>query len=228
MFSQGWKECNDCGHHMPLNMGQCELCMSVDLKKDISKRKNDSMLYLHMMHKNKAMGNTPSDFLPTHIENAGFDLKSPRTKNLLSLNGKNIDAGEVPEKAVNEIYNCANINMTSSCGEGAGLSLLESASCGVPSIAPKNSAIPEMLGNTGYQIPNKAVFNMNHDSAHMRPIVDEWKMVKGLEKAYNAWKTEGRGKKINKKLIKRIEKTFSWRDKREKLHSLFKKALSTL
>ncbi|HNW88087.1 MAG TPA: hypothetical protein PKN48_00360 [Bacteroidales bacterium] len=107
-----------------------------------------------------------------------------------------------------------------------GLSLIESMAAGTPSIAPKNSAIPEMLGETGHLIPNSALLNQAMDSGHMRPIVDVWEMVQALEIEYQKWKTLGVEKTIDQTCIDRVNRHFLWADKVRFLKDIFHQQLN--
>lgn len=224
MFSYGYNECQSCGHWQPLNMSRCELCMEKEMMA-LGSDKPDTRLYLHTNQRARIMGYFPTDHLLSHLENAGVALDSEEQR--VSVNGHDLNKNEVPSSVINEIYNCADLNMTTTVGEGCGLSLLESAAVGVETIAPKNSAIPEMLGDTGHIIPNKAVVNMRQDNGYMRPIVDEKAYVMKLDEIYKKWKTGGKKKRFDQKLIDRIHENFLWDDKRdflmEKLISLVPK-----
>lgn len=222
MFAKGYKKCNSCKHEMPNNVPMCELCHSSKLINK-GKPKNDVHLYMHTMPYNWSMGTYPAEHLGVGVINAGFSLEEDYGR-LVSINNANIPKGEVPEKILNQIYNCADYNLTTTVGEGAGLSLLESAAVGVPSIAPKNSAIPEMLSNTGYMVKNSAVVTMKQDNGQVRPVVDLKEYRKTLDKVYNKWKREGKKKVFDPNLVIRINDKFTWEDKREKLNAI----LSTL
>lgn len=106
-----------------------------------------------------------------------------------------------------------------------GLSLLESAATGTPSLAPRNSAIPEMLNGTGTLVSNNGVYSHPMDNAHIRPIVNVEEMMLRLEDYYNKWKAEGKEKTIDQACINNINANFLWPDKREILHKIFKEIL---
>ncbi len=106
-----------------------------------------------------------------------------------------------------------------------GLSLLESAATGMKSIAPNNSAIPEMLGDEQYLIPNVAHVNIAMDNAHVRPVVDVRKMVEALEAEYQIWKKHGKKRIVYDNLITRIKNQFSWDDKRQFIEDAIKEVL---
>jgi len=226
IFAKGYKQCK-CGNVMPLNKKRCDLnmCPPSDIIKTVDNPKNDVVLYLHMMSQEMSMGPGRANLLQNHALNAGFSDKDI-ISGMLSINALNIYKDEIPQSEVNKIYNAANINITSTLGEGCGLSLLEAAVCGTPSIAPKNSAIPEMLRNTGHLISNAGVINQAMDNAHLRPVVDVWKMVKALEIEYKRWKDTAKGEKeIRPECITNVQKNFRWDDKQELLHLEIKKLL---
>lgn len=54
-----------------------------------------------------------------------------------------------PQQDLNALYNAADVFVTTSRGEGFGLTIAESLACGVPVIAQNVSAIPEVVGPGG-------------------------------------------------------------------------------
>jgi|AntRauTorckE6833_2_1112554.scaffolds.fasta_scaffold00209_34 glycosyltransferase involved in cell wall biosynthesis len=222
MFSHGYNECQDCGHWQPKNLNICELCQSEDML-ELGQEKKDVKLYLHTNAQSGVMGLSASDHFLTHMENAGCDLSDPDSN--VDLNAHDLESGEVGFDVMNALYNCADLNLSTTIGEGCGLSLLESASVGVESIAPKNSAIPEMLGEFGQLIPNVGVVNMRNDNGSMRPIVDEKEYVLAIERVYKKWQSNGKKQLFNPDAAKRIKKEFHWDEKREFLKETLKSLL---
>lgn len=222
LFSKGYKECK-CGNLYPRNKTHCDLnmCGPEDVIKEEKRQLNDVCLYLHMMDSEPSMGPGRTNTLQSHILNAGF-TDSDVTNKLISVNGANIYADEVPNSMINMIYNAANINLTTTLGEGCGLSLIESMATGTPSIAPRNSAIPEMLGDTGHLIDNVAFTSQAMDSGHMRPVVNIRKMMEALEIEYQKWKQAGVEKTQDAACIERVNTLFLWPDKVEFLKKLFR------
>jgi len=53
-------------------------------------------------------------------------------------------------KELVELYNSADIYLTTTLGEGFGVPMLESMACGTPVVGPRNSTIPELVGDHGY------------------------------------------------------------------------------
>lgn len=52
----------------------------------------------------------------------------------------------LPENAMNLLYNCADMFVTTHLGEGWGLSVTEAMAAGTPVVAPDNTSMPEIVG----------------------------------------------------------------------------------
>jgi len=77
----------------------------------------------------------------------------------------------IPICELNKLYNAADAFLTTTLGEGWGLTITEAMAAGVPVIAPDNSSIPEILGNDhdrGYVYPCKELTWV--DNAGYRPV----------------------------------------------------------
>lgn len=225
MFAKGYKVCK-CGQHMPLDRRSCDLnmCPPEDIIETKIHNRKDVFLYLHMMPQEASMGPGRANLLQNHLINAGFNDADANT--ILGMNAANIYNHEVSEEQLNQIYNAANINISSTLGEGFGLSLIESAATGTPSIAPRNSAIPEVLNGTGRLIPNLGLMNQALDNAHLRPLVDIWKMTQILEEEYFKWKENGSGITIDQTCIDNVNNNFLWQDKRDLLHKIIEDTIN--
>ena len=225
LFAKGYKKCK-CGNVYPYHKKFCDLnmCGPEDIVEKKKRYRADAHLYLHMMSAEPSMGPGRTNVLQNHILNAGFtdeDLAS----GLIGINAAPIYTGVITNEMVNQMYNAANINISTTLGEGCGLSLIESMATGTPSIAPKNSAVPEMLGDTGHLINNVGLMSQAMDSGHLRPIVDIWEIVEALEVEYQKWKKAGVEKTINKACVDRAKKEFLWDDKVQFLKDKFTEVL---
>ncbi len=230
MFAKGYKYCTKCNHYYPINLPRCDLNMcDAKYSQVFDEPKSDVFLYLHMMPIEKMMGASRTCSLWSHMYNNGF-VDEDYGK-LIAVNNKSIyEKNSVSEKDLNDIYNMANVNVSTSIGEGAGLSLLESAATGTPSIAPLNSAIPEQLNNTGILVENNAVYGHPYDNGFIRPHVDPWKFKLALDQVYSEWKKiknqTGLVKHINIDCILNIYNNFLWEDKRNYLEKIFYSVLA--
>jgi len=63
------------------------------------------------------------------------------------------DTQRVTLEELNMIYNCADIGINTSTGEGWGLCSTEGAACGVPQIVPDHSACTELFQDVGILVP---------------------------------------------------------------------------
>jgi glycosyltransferase involved in cell wall biosynthesis len=215
LFIKGYKKCR-CGNVYITTKTNCDLngCGEEDV---LSKHPGhtDVIIYFHAAMSEKVMGPGPASTLGAAAINAGFvDSDIPKHVALFSGN-----AYEKPysDNQMATLYNVADVNISTSLGEGVGLSLIEAAACGTTSIAPKHSSIPEMLGDTGHIIPNIAHMSLPLDNNHVRPIVNVELMIEALEIEYNKWVANNHKKVVNQNAVARVNELFLWDDKRERL-----------
>ena len=227
LFIKGYKIC-DCGNWYLKSKLICDLngCDSSHVTRIVS-GKNNVLLYLHMVPNEVGMGPGDANSLQAHAYNAGFrDEDLSGGYKCLQINAADIYRNPLSEKELNKVYNIASVNISSTIGEGAGLSLLEAAATGTISIAPNNSAIPEMLGNTGHLIKNIAHFNMALDNGHVRPLIDVRRVIKALDLEYHKWLNNNKLPLKDQACIDRVNKLFLWQDKRDFIENLFEKLLA--
>jgi glycosyltransferase involved in cell wall biosynthesis len=212
LFAKGYKECK-CGGVYLASRPACDLngCGPEDIIAQHTGH-DDVMMYVHANTQERMMGPGRANLLHAHMINAGFENKD--VNRIISAFSGNVYANPLPESEMNMLYNIASVNVSTTFGEGVGLSLVESAAAGTTSIAPRNSAIPEMLGDTGHLIPNVAHVNIAFDNAHVRPVVATKPFITALEAEYQKWIANGRKKIVNEAAVDRVHKLFLWDDKR--------------
>ncbi len=226
LFSKGYHKCK-CGNWYLKERRACDLngCGPKDIIETVQGRR-DTLLYLHMLPQEQGMGPGHSNSLQAHAYNAGYrneDLSGP--KQTLQINAQDLYRDPLPEEKLNNVYNASCINISTTVGEGFGFSLAESAASGTLSIAPNHSAIPEVLGDTGYLCKNIGHYNMAMDNGHVRPIVDVRDILEALELEYKKWLSNGREPVKSKYAIERVKKVFNWDDKRKFIEDVFAKVL---
>jgi len=208
LFTKGYKVCS-CGNIYLASEDRCDLndCGPEDI---ISQHNghDDAFLYVHANAVERMMGPGKANTLQAHLLNAGF--KSEDINKTVTAFGGNLYETPLPESQINMLYNMADVNISTTLGEGVGLSLIESAATGTTSIAPKHSAIPEMLGDTGYIIPNIVHINIAMDNGHLRPVMAMKPYLDALETEYQKWVTNGRKKVVNTAAIERAKTLFNW------------------
>lgn len=94
----------------------------------------------------------------------------------------------VPLETLNEMYNAADAVITTTLGEGWGLSVTEGMAVKKPVIAPDHTSLTEMLGKTdgggaerGFLVKNGGYFVQSNDNSRVRPFVDVDDMVDKME-----------------------------------------------
>ena len=223
LLRYGYKKCK-CGNYYMLDEEYCPLnnCSSEDVI-DTVLPKTDVGLYMHMSTQNRAMGPLKSNLLQSHALNAGWKDDSSQTGSLFLLApNKNLAKEPFSEEDLNKIYNAANVNLTSTIGEGFGLNLVEASACGTTTIAPRNSAIPEILQDTGHLVNNCGFFTQGMDNGHVRPIVSIPRVVDALEIEYQKWLDNDKIKVINEAAIENVKTRFRWEDKTDQLMRAFR------
>ena len=92
-------------------------------------------------------------------DTAGWDL--PQLANYYGISQRLIIPDEhavtpskgLPESAMPYVYSAFDVQLTTSLGEGWGLSQMEGAACGVPQIVPQYAALGEWMAGAAYMIP---------------------------------------------------------------------------
>lgn len=91
-------------------------------------------------------------------------------------------------KIINEIYNAADAVITTTLGEGWGLSITEAMATKKPIIAPDHTSISEILGRTaagnaerGLLVKTMGEFVQQNDNSRARPITDPYDMADKME-----------------------------------------------
>lgn len=215
LFSKGYKVCK-CGNTYLASRTKCDLngCPPSDVIEEHAGH-DDVFMYMHCNTQERMMGPGRANTLQAHMLNAGFE--NTDINKIITAFAGNVYANPVSDEEMNMLYNVADVNISTTLGEGVGLSLVESAAAGTTSIAPKNSAIPEMLGDSGHIIPNTCHVNIAMDNGHLRPLVNTKLFVEALETEYQKWLTNGKKKIVNQTALDRVNTLFQWDDKREKL-----------
>jgi glycosyltransferase involved in cell wall biosynthesis len=103
--------------------------------KEFKKKVPNSIMYVHSQPLDQGGD------LKRAVESAGLSLK---TDVVLPVNF-NL-ANPLNTKQVNSIYNMGDIFLTTHLGEGWGLTVTEAMACNVPVVAPRNTCMPEQLG----------------------------------------------------------------------------------
>ena len=91
-----------------------------------------------------------------------------------------------PIEFLNQIYNASDAYLTTTHGEGWGLSITEAMSVKLPVVAPENTSVPEILGeDRGWKVPSGATAThwviKENDNERMRPLMDVEEAAKTIK-----------------------------------------------
>jgi glycosyltransferase involved in cell wall biosynthesis len=216
LFSNGYKLC-ECGNAYPKHLDYCDAnrCDHTKVVKE-TEGHEDVVLYLHMRPYEKVNGPGAGNTLQALLQQAGFSDKDIRSGKVM-VQERDIYAQPYTVEQMNQVYNAADINISTAIGEGVGLSLIESAGSGTTSIAPRNSAIIEMLDGHGVLVDNvpNGMYTQPLDNSFKRPNVDTLKFAQAIEEQYQLWVANNRKKIVNQAAMDAVKTKFDWADKRD-------------
>ena len=104
--------------------------------------------------------------------------------------------GQVPQEHLVNWYGALDLYSSASLGEGFGLTILEAAACGIPTVVTDCSAMSE-VGAAGWRVGGEDFWNPTHKACWVKPSIRE--LAKVYETAYQ------RGKEYTAKKAKARE-----------------------
>jgi len=185
------------------NQPRKDIPRSVAAFKEFKKDYPNSVLYLHMAVVD--FGWNMAEVCNQFDLVVGEDVLFPNPETFTTQSG-------FPIHVVNELYNCADVCISTTLGEGVGLSLLEAMASKTPFIGPNNTALSELLDEgRGYLAEcfnNKSMFVvLSHDNDVVRPLTDVYSMVKQLKKVYD---NPDKAKITAERAYKWVKDNLSW------------------
>lgn len=161
---------------------------------------NKSVLYLHT-----APRDTTIDLFVA-VKDAGLTLRD-----VIFPNPKQYSAAKpYPENILNYFYNSGHAFITTTLGEGWGLTHLEAASAGLPVVCPFNTCFPEQLanGNRGYLYECKEKVWI--DNSGYRPIGLINDIVDQMEQCFNDVKSNTKSLSTKQELMNDYLASIQW------------------
>jgi len=151
------------------NQGRKDVSRSLMIQKQlINMGVKDTFLYMHMQETD--FGGSISQMARAIGLDPNSDYTVPDPRQFGAHSG-------FPIEFLNAIYNASDAYLTTTHGEGWGLSITEAMATKLPVIAPNNTSIPEILGeDRGWKInsghtPSHWIIKDN-DNERMRPLMD--------------------------------------------------------
>tara|TARA_Y100000310_G_scaffold241139_1_gene245057 strand:- start:12280 stop:13560 length:1281 start_codon:yes stop_codon:yes gene_type:complete len=146
------------------------------------KRHPNSKLYLHMLPRDAGGGGYPVDLIPP-IEEMGLEPN----KDVFFPNNYDPSAG-YPVAILNQLYNCADLYMSTHLGEGFGLTQFEAMAAGVPVLVPDNTVTPELVDGRGYVYPCRGITYVDGSGFRKQGLTED--IDEKLEEAYLDWEAD--------------------------------------
>jgi len=144
----------------------------------------DAVLYMHM--KMRDIGGS----IPDSAQIIGMRLVNPGAEIIFTGPQFNEQQG-VPREALNLVYNAADVMISTSTGEGWGLTTTDAMAAGVPLVVPRNTSFVEIIGeneqrgylaDSGGDIDHLAIPYGISDNP--RALVHSESMLDKLERVY--------------------------------------------
>lgn len=161
---------------------------------EFRKEVKDSILYLHMAKQDQGWN------LPEVCKVHGFNMK----EDILFPENFGPNQG-YPREIVNMIYNASDCIISTTLGEGWGLSWSEAMATKTPIIMPANTALVEAISeDRGYLVKSGTNSSLHtvlpHDNEVIRPLVDVEDMAKTMLHVYNNYD----------EALEKAEKAYKW------------------
>lgn len=116
-----------------------------------------------------------------------------------------------PVDVLNLLMNCGDMYLSTTLGEGWGLTITEAMAAGVPVVVPNNTSIPELVGKDGergYVYPCKEQIYVDNSGYRYQGRMED--IVDAMMRCYTDWKEN---KERRKEIIGRATEfthTYSW------------------
>lgn len=157
-------------------------------------------------------------------KDAGWDLRRVAAfhgvADRLLLTGSNDMSGLQSTRHLNLIYNSLDVQMSTTLGEGWGLTTMEGMACGIPQIVPQSSALAEWA-RPAVKIPCSRVL-MHPEVNTTGALVDHEPFVAALKSLHQSKALRDRLAAEGLAMVR--EKQFQWSDVAEKFSTLLRPA----
>lgn len=159
------------------NQGRKDISRSLMIMKELRNRGVDNaFLYMHMQETD--FGGSVTQMATSMGLQLEKDYTIPNPQQFGAHSG-------FPIEFLNMIYNASDAYLTTTHGEGWGLSITEAMATKLPVVAPDNTSLPEILGDDrGWRVPSGHTPShwiiKENDNERMRPLMDVEKAADAL------------------------------------------------
>lgn len=193
------------------NSGRKDYAATIKAVAPLLERHRDMAMYLHASGDPKM----PGVNIPTLLSR--YDLEDGQ----VAETGLSISFHNWSQDRLVALYNAADIFVSTSRGEGFGLTIAESLACGVPVIAQNVSAIPEVVGPGGVLIEPDRKITVPAGQDLWLADIDAF--TEAVDRLYTneVWRTE-----LGLAGRKHVTESFSWDTAVERFHDFIEAATS--
>jgi len=203
------------------NQGRKDISRSLMILKELRNRGLDKpFLYMHMQETD--FGGSVMQMARSIGLDPSKDFALPDPKQFGAHSG-------FPIEFLNGIYNASDAYLTTTHGEGWGLSITEAMAVKLPVIAPDNTSVPEILGDDrGWRIPSGHTPShwiiKENDNERMRPLMSVEDAASAIEYIMN---NPDEAARRAENAYQWIQKT-TWADVCKQWKNLFEEAKASL
>ena len=124
----------------------------------------------------------------------------------------------VTRPVLGEMFNAVDANISTTTGEGWGLTTVEAMAVKNPVLMPDNTTMPEIVGENGYLHKSELDYSFAYGSSNIaRPRSNINSLVKDMESVYKDWNKGKYTGQTREKIIKAREsiKQYEWANLKE-------------
>lgn len=158
----------------------------------------------------------------------GYDLRDLAQEfgvqdRVIVLGDDLMDAGGIGEGYLKYVYGSLDFQISTSMGEGWGLTQMEGMACGIPQVVPTWAALEEWPGDSVWQVPCSGIQVFPGGVNGIGGVADEEEFITALSNLYH--RPALREELAQKGLEKVKEPQYRWEPIAEQFHSVLKAAL---
>jgi len=176
-----------------LGLGQIEDCFIIgNINSNTFRKRLDLTLYYFSNWIKKYNHENDKIYLYLHCKNKGLGWDLRRLAAELGISGRVIMLSDdspyyVPEAAMKYVYGALDVQISTTGGEGWGLTTMEGMACGVPQIVPDWSALGEWAKDGTRTIPCSGIFvSLGSPVDVIWGIASENEFLEALEEIYQS------------------------------------------
>lgn len=217
----------------PVSKEECKKVINIDsgffVFGNINRNQARKRLDLTMMYFKEWVEDKPENvklYLHCSVKDQGWDILQLAdylgiTDRLLLTSTKMTSFEGIPRTELKYVYNSFDVQISTTHGEGWGLTNLEGMACGVPQIVPDYSALGEWPRGAVEYVPVSSYYVNTNGLNTIGGVPDKDSYLKSMDKLY--YDSDYREELSRKSLELASNPKFSWREVSSSFSSIFRK-----